>query len=344
MHIYHRISPGSILFCIAFSMINLISCTENRQNNSNSHHKAKQKAKITNLEIHGANALYPLSQVWADEYSKNHPLTRINVFPGSSSKGLADTKHGLADLGMYSDLPDSLDFKDLISFKVAKDAVVAVMSSKNPAIHIIQTKGISKQSFYEIYVNGRIKRWDQFDGISKRNRINIFTRSDASGAASVWAEYLGCKQESLRGTGVYGDAGMSQVIRTDAYALGYDNLRYVYDITTADVYPGLQVVPIDLNDNGRLDPDEDFYSDVRSFNQAVKNGLYPYPLSRDLYFVINPAKVRPETLDFLHYVLNEGQAFVSPSAYINLSSEDISTERQKLEKLLSKIHHTDTSN
>ena len=41
-----------------------------------------------------------------------------------------------------------------------------------------------------------------------KEKINVYTRSDACGAAEMWAKYMGKKQEDLKGIGIYGDPGM----------------------------------------------------------------------------------------------------------------------------------------
>jgi phosphate transport system substrate-binding protein len=91
------------------------------------------------------------------------------------------------------------------------------------------------------------------------------------------------------------------------------------------------VVPIDLNNNGKIDSDEDFYTSMDDLMAAIASGKYPSPPARELYFVIkgNP-KNNKVLADFIRWVLSDGQKFVKEAGYISLPKERIETEEKKL--------------
>jgi len=92
----------------------------------------------------------------------------------------------------------------------------------------------------------------------------------------------------------------------------------------------MNVVPIDLNSDGMIDSDEDFYSTIDDVTIATKSGKYPSPPARDLYFVSKGKPTSTVVLEFLKWILVDGQKYVEEAGYVNLSEEKINQEMTKL--------------
>jgi len=318
---------GGLIFGFLFHF-----CQTSDQRNTADH--ADVRLRDANFTVSGAYALYPLAQIWVDIYKQSLPEVRITVFPASSTKGVTDALLGLAEIGLYSGLhPESID-EALIVFKVAKDAVVPTINQSNPYLKELIENGLSIADLKDVYITRRIDRWNQLTGSEEGREIVLFTRSDASGAAAVWAEFLGATQENLTGIGVYGDAGMTQAVRSDIYSLGYDNLRFVFDNKSGRLYPGLYVPPVDFNMNDQIDPEERLYINIESLKEGIKSGNYLYPLARDLYLVVNREQRNPFVRDFLNWVLTEGTLFTDGAGYVGLTEDESQRELNKLIKWL----------
>ena len=100
-----------------------------------------------------------------------------------------------------------------------------------------------------------------------------------------------------------------------------------------DVYKrqGIFIVPLDVNDNGRLDDDENFYATGDQVVQALSEGRYPSPPMRDLHFLCKSAP-QGATRDFITWVLTEGQKYVREAGFVPLSDETLAAEMKKLEQ------------
>jgi phosphate transport system substrate-binding protein len=285
------------------------------------------------ISISGAFALYPLTVRWADEYQKLHPKVRINISAGGAGKGMADALSGMVDLGMFSrGISEAEKSKGCWWVAVAKDAVLPTINAENPWIDHLKEKGISRNVFSKIYLSDEKLGWDLLVNTQVKQSINMYTRSDACGAAQMWGEYLGKDQESLGGIGVFGDPGMADAVKRDKFGIGYNNVIYVYDLATRKCYAGMDVIPIDLNENGMVDENEEFYSTIDDIMDAIKNDKYPSPPARDLYFVAKGFPDKNVTIEFLKWILTDGQAFVNEAGYVQLSHEKIQTELDKLNK------------
>lgn len=282
------------------------------------------------ITLSGAFALYPLAVKWAEEFKKLHPNVRIDITAGGAGKGMTDVLNGMVDIGMVSReiYPDETK-KGALSFAVAKDAVVAVINSSNPVIKEILAKGMKKDAGNHIWITGKYKTWSQAFGVKSSAPMHVYTRSDACGAAEIWAKFFGKKQEDLLGSGVYGDPGLALAVKKDPIGIGFNNIGYAYDHTTKKQVSGITVVPIDLNNNGKIDPDENFYSTMNDIIEAISKGKYPSPPARDLYFVTR-GKPNKATAEFIKWVLTDGQKYVRESGYIGLPAEKLAKESTKL--------------
>ena len=284
------------------------------------------------IRISGAWALYPMVVTWADIYKKQHPGVRIDVSAGGAGKGAADALGGLVEIGMVSREihPDEVK-KGGWWVPVVKDAVFPTINERNPVVKTILTRGMKPSAFAGIWVTQTVKTWGQATGTTAKDRIHIFTRSDACGAAETWAKFLGkdLKQEKLKGTGVYGDPGVAQAVRRDRLAIGYNNLNFAYDPRTGRPIAGIRIAPIDRNSNGKLDKAENFYGTKTSVLAAIQDGRYPSPPARYLNYLCK-GKPSGAALDFVRWCLTEGQKYTTPAGYIPLTK---ALQQQSLKKL-----------
>lgn len=283
------------------------------------------------IAISGAWALYPMVVTWAEQYQKLYPKVRIDVAAGGAGKGMADCLAGMVDIGMISrDVNPAEVEKGAFWVSVTRDAVVPVVNGANPALTTLIFRGAKREALVGLWVTGETKTWGQVAGNDVAAQVNVYTRSDACGAAETWAAYLGKKQEDLQGVGVYGDPGLADAVKRDALGIGYNNLNYAYDGKSLKPIEGLRVLPLDINGNGVLDDSEDFYQTRDELANAIATGVYPAPPARDLHFACKGRPTNPVVVQFIRWVLTDGQAFVPDAGYIKLPEEKLAAQLAKL--------------
>jgi len=284
------------------------------------------------ISLSGAWALYPMAVRWSEEFRKIYPDVRIDLSAGGAGKGITDALNDMVDLGMVSReiYKEELN-KGAFPIAVTKDAVVPVINASNPSLNTLLTKGLNKDAGNNIWITGMYKTWGQAFGFKGTTPIHVYTRSDACGAAEVWAKFFSKKQEDLLGSGVYGDPGLALAVKKDPLGIGFNNIGYVYDSKTKKQLAGIRVLPIDINNDGKITADEDFYNTIDELIAAIANGKYPSPPARELYFVTNGKPQKEVVIRFLSWVLTEGQKYVNESGYITLSKEKIATELKRVQ-------------
>jgi len=312
---------------LLLAILSLASCNQKRSGGSDQNTNSLSGT----ISMSGAFALYPLANKWAEEFNKIHPDVRFDISAGGAGKGMADALAGAVDLGMVSrDIKKEEMAKGAFPIAVTKDAVLPTINASNPVYTAIKNQGMTREMFRKIFVTNEITTWDAAVIGGSKDNIVVYIRSDACGAAATWAQYLGEEQEGLKGIGVFGDPGLADAVKNDIKGIGFNNVIYVYDLNTKLKYPGIEVVPIDINGDNQITPEERCYETIDQILAAIGEGRYPSPPARELFFVANGKPTSEVVKIFLSWVLTEGQKFVTETGYIQLPLERISGEIEKL--------------
>ena len=286
----------------------------------------KSDSKLTGeIKISGAYALYPLAQEWVDEFQDLHPNVKIHLQAGGAGKGITDALAQNVDFGMVSrELYKSEINKGAIGFPVAKDAVVATVNANNPAIKDILAHGISVDDAKKIWITGEAKVWGDILGNGDQTPLKVYTRGDACGAATTWAQWFGKNQEDLLGTKAHSDPGVLAAVQKDVNGIGINNIGYAYNVKNHKPEDDILVVPIDINGDGKITADESFYDTKDDVTHAIAENKYPSPPARDLYLVSKGLPKNEAAIEFLKYVLSkDGQAKNVAAGYITMPDDKI---------------------
>lgn len=276
------------------------------------------------LSVSGAFALFPLMTIWVEEYHAIHSTVTFDVQAGGAGKGMTDVLSGAADIAMLSREPRQEELNQgAYLAPVTIDAVVATVNANNPFLDQLLAQGITAEEAHAIWISQEITTWGDLLGVDGDAPINVYTRSDSSGAAEMWALFSqGGAQEELRGTAVHGDPGVAEAVRQDPMGIGYNNVGFAYDLATGAPNEGIRVIPLDLNGDGQINDDEAFYDERDGLTQAVADEVYPFPPARILYLVTK-GEPGPAIADFYNWVLTDGQAYVSDAGYVQLTEARI---------------------
>ena len=297
------------------------------------------------ITLSGAFALYPLAIQWADEFHRLHPDVDIDISAGGAGKGITDVLADQVDIAMVSrELKPAEVEKGAFAYAVAKDAVLPTINATNPVYKELMQTGLTQEAAKGLW-NGTIHSWGAVLAISKKlasatsasssssatassvsssvngSKVNVYTRSDACGAAETWAKFLDSKQEDLKGTGVFGDPGIAETLQKDVNGIGFNNIGYAYNDKTHKPMRGIAILPIDVNKNGKIDADERFYDTMDHLMAAISEGKYPSPPARNLYLVTAGKSKNPVVREFLKYVITKGQKLTAPAGFVNINKE-----------------------
>lgn len=281
--------------------------------------EAEEERTIT---VSGAFALFPMMTVWAEQYTALHPNIRFDVQGGGAGKGMTDVLAGAVDIAMVSrELKTEETDQGAFGVPVTIDAVVPTVNADNPHLDALLAHGLTPEAAAAIWMSQETTTWGQLLGTDATEAITVYTRSDAAGAAEVWAKYMGGSvQEDLKGTAVNGDPGLAEAVRQDALGIGFNNIGFAYNLETGQQLDGLRVLPLDINGDGTISADESFYDTKDAIAAAIAAKVYPFPPARELYLVTN-GEPDPVVAEFYNWVLTEGQDLVPGAGFVNLDAD-----------------------
>ncbi len=290
---------------------------------------ACQNKTYNTIRISGAWALFPLMNVWAAEYQKNHEVI-LEVSGGGAGKGMSDVINGQVDIAMCSRPVREEELQQGVFYlSVAKDAVIATINAENPVLKEIREQGLTPADLEAVFLK-KITHWGELVGKKVDNdKIIVLGRSDASGAAKVWASFLGNYTQSdlqeKADANYNGDQAMCSGVKSNINSIGFNNMNYAYDIENENFAEHIRPVPLDLDNNNKLDVYEDFYNKRNDLVTKVSEGIYPSPPSR-LEYVISKGPFQGQSKKFMQWVLTEGQTLVTENGYVQLPQEDLNRE------------------
>lgn len=289
---------------------------------------------VGTISISGAFALYPIVVLWGEDFKKLHPNVRFNISAGGAGKGIADVLTNMTDIGLVSrDLHPQEVEKGAYPIFVAKDAVLGTFNSSHPNASLIKERGFTQEELENVFIHSRYKTWKAIDNRFSDSPLGVYVRSDAAGAAETWAKFFDKTQEDLKGVGIFGDPGVAQAIKDSPNAIGFNNINYVYDLHTKKTTANIEVIPIDQNKNGKIDPEENFYADLDELTEAVALGKYPSPPTRELLFVIKNDNNSKLIKEFIRFILDKNQqGYLLENGYVPLTDQQRAHELDKLNR------------
>ena len=282
------------------------------------------------IRVSGAWALYPMMVVWGTEYSKTHNIN-IEVSGGGAGKGMSDVLNGQVDIGMVSRPITNEELEQgAFYLAVTKDAVVATINKDNPILDDLFQQGLSREQLRQIFMK-ELTHWGEIvDKELTGDEILVYGRSDASGAAKIWASFLGgvtqADCQARANANFNGDQPLARAVGDDKNALGFNNLNYAYNIETGTFAKDIRPLPLDLNSNGTLDEDEAFYSTRDGLVKNISEGKYPSPPAR-LEYIVSKGPFTGKVKNFVAWILTEGQEYVESNGYVRLTDDALNREQ-----------------
>lgn len=213
------------------------------------------------LVITGASTLAPLIAEIGKRFESLYPAVRIDVQSGGSSRGVADARQGLADIGMVSRAMKE-DERDLSAFPVARDGVCPILHQENPV------QALTDEQVVAIYT-GKIANWKAVGGTDAP--ITVVNKAEGRSTLEVFLHYFKLKNVDVKAQVVIGDNEQGvKTVAGNRHAIGY------VSIGTAE-YDAAHGVPIKLLPIGG----------VAASTESVRKGVFP--LSRTLHLVTRSA-------------------------------------------------------
>lgn len=276
--------------------------------NANNDHPKKDPPLKGTINISGTRFLFPLIEKWAAAFKKENPGVDFVIKQGVENR----------DIDASAAPVKSIDSSKGNYTVVSRFALVPITNEKNPAAAELQQKGISKEDFLKIYFKGD-SQTNQFN--LKANRVvPIHVYSRGACASATFTDHFNKQIKDLDNVGgkIEDDEVLLQSILKDSLGIAYNNLGFVYDLSTRKQKKGIKVIPIDLDGDGAIEPTENFYTTLDVLLKRLEKSSNGLPPVGDLTFIYKDDK--PEVKAFVQWILARGQQYNNQLGFLSLQT------------------------
>ncbi|MEA5480405.1 phosphate ABC transporter substrate-binding protein [Pseudanabaena galeata UHCC 0370] len=197
---------------LTFGAIALLSLQACSPSNTPSSANTSTPTLQGKLVLTGSSTVAPLLSEIGKRYESKHSGVRIDVQSGGSSRGIADARQGVADIGMISrDLKESE--RDLQSFTVARDGISVIVHKEN------SIASLSDRQIVDIYTK-KVDNWKQVGG--KDAPIIVVNKAEGRSTLELFAQFFKLKTTEIKADVVIGDNEQGiKTIAGNPNAIGY---------------------------------------------------------------------------------------------------------------------------
>lgn len=245
------------------------------------------------LTITGSSTIAPLMIDIAKRFEASRPEVRVDVQTGGSSRGLADTRSGLAQIGMASRALHDQETTDLVGTVIGQDGIGFIVHRDNPV------ENLTTQQVIDLYT-GAMTNWRSAGGVDAP--IVVVNKAEGRATLEIFLEHFRLTNSAVKADVVIGDNEHGiKTVAGNPHAIAY------VSIGTAefDASRGVPVKLLQLNT-------------IPASLTTVQNGSFP--LSRPLTLVTTnhpPALVK----SFISFAASEHvQDLVTQHYFIPLTS------------------------
>lgn len=192
---------------------------------------------------------------------------------------------------------------------MGRNAIVPVVSKKNPSFDKLISTGIAVEQMKSL-----------FDGTTA-TPIIILTDE----ALAVLKRFTSTENTKSNVVTVNTHEAFLAQLAKNPTAVGFTLFSNLVTDNTYSYTDQLGIVPIDRNNNGRIDPMESFYETPATFSRALWMGKYPQALTANIYLA---GKSIPESEDVkgaISQLLAMSQSVMGDFGYAKLESHELKT-------------------
>jgi phosphate transport system substrate-binding protein len=224
------------------------------------------------LTVTGSSTVAPLVLEIGKAFEKRHPRVRIDVQTGGSSRGIADARSGLSDIGMASRALTASE-ADLVGTPIARDGICLIAHKSNTISDLDDAKVV------ELFT-GRITDWSAVGG--KAGRVTVVNKAEGRSTLELFLQHYKLKPSDVKASVIIGDnaQGVKTVVANPG-AIGYVSIGSA----EFEVEQGTAIKLISM-------------AGIKPSSAAVRDGTFP--LSRPLTLITKsaPAGLVAAFLDF----------------------------------------------
>ncbi len=234
------------------------------------------------LTVSGSNSIAPMIAEMAEIFESRTEGLEFKIQTGSSSRGIADTSSGKADIGMTC-RPLAPDEAGMVSHTIAIGGIAVILHGEN------NVKSLTKEQLVSIFT-GRTANWNVLGGPD--HKIVVVSKGQGNETLELFTKYLGIDHSNISSNLILD--GNEQTIA--AVAENRDSIAFVaLSAAESEVEKGTPVQLVKING-------------IEATTAAVANRTYP--ISCPL-LLVTKGEPTGHVKDFIEFTMSgEAHSFV----------------------------------
>lgn len=268
------------------------------------------------LSVVTSQPFQTLANQWAEAFMQKNPNVKVeitSVEPGLVMSTINSQNAELAMTCINSLQPKTLN--EIWHITVMKDGIIPITSASNPYIEKLLSEGIEKSILINMFKKDETITWGDILKNGSKEPVRNFRFNDVSIAR-------GTDETEMLELGDLTEEQLNQVldkVAAEPYALSFCSANHAYHCKKENKRTDLEIIPVDLDENDKIDEKERFYLQLDDLQRAQYLGIYPDELCREMA-VISPKKPTNENaVAFIDYMLHDGQKIAVKNGYARIS-------------------------
>ncbi|KAA6436977.1 hypothetical protein FEM33_19845 [Dyadobacter flavalbus] len=282
-----------------------------------------QESSQNKVVVTGVRFAYPLLEKWIKGYSAENPQAQVII----ETRTITDPEKYDVLIEAYDQERIVKENREVIS--IGRYALLPVANSKSEFAKEYAEKGLNEKTYKQIFFHDIYAEKDQ----SITTPFTVYTRLQKAGAPVTFAKYFGYEQQQIKGKTIAGaDEHLIKALLKDETGITYTVPGLAYDLNTRKPVDGITIIPVDLDNNGRITKEEKQIDNLDQVidkleTEKVRNVPVEY-----IHLSIAKNNSNPEAKKFLLWVASHGEQDLRQFGYLKPEPKRLQDEKEKLER------------
>ncbi|MCC5930619.1 MAG: hypothetical protein JJU28_15340 [Cyclobacteriaceae bacterium] len=277
--------------------------------------------------VSGVRFAYPLIEKWINDYQQANANAEISIV----KRGSNDPLEAQIIIDAFPDF-SGIDIKKSPAFILGRYAVFPVANENSSFANLYASKGLTEKEIKALFFNDLLG--DNSDVVNPQS-FSFYSRLQKAGLAVTFSNHFGYEQQDIKGKAISGaDEHTLLAIKRDPEGVTYNTPSLIYDLETRNVKPGLKIIPVDIDGNGKISKEEKEIDKLDNLLDLIESSRSKGLPIAPLYIYFRDARPSKEARAFVDWILETGVKDLKHYGFLNAENQD-----KELEKFRSLLAH-----
>jgi phosphate transport system substrate-binding protein len=314
----------SIYFLAILMFITItLSSFKSNINDDNSDYKISISAPIF---------IHSLVEKWIYEYNKINPKVQIRLIKQNNTQENIDVDLFINESQEFSNKVN----KDIINFSFGRFVLFPIYNSGNTLLTNELKEGIRCDKLKSIFFIDEEDLFKAERESKKKNpfkHLTVYSNSGKTNTPQLFARFYETNEDFFKGKKIIGnDYHLIKAVSYDTNAISFNHLSLIFDHKTRKPVNDIKLLPIDLNNNKKVDLEEiEAFDNLDVLLANIKSNKKINIPTNDLTIEVNKNKISIELQQFLNWIFEYGVSYNQEYGFLN-SDEQIAEQINELFK------------